>query len=240
MESPRQLRRRHAVDSGEQCDDGNDDIAGDGCAGCVREDGWECTGVPSVCTLDLRRWHRGRRRRRRLRRRQHQPPETAATTVCTTEDGYDLPGRAQRMCAPDLRRRHHHRAGELRRWQHALALDGCAATAASPKQGWDLHAARQPYAAPYAAIGCWSCRRRLRRRQSVDIGRRLRRDSCQFEASCGNGVIRAGRTMRRQQHQRWRWLRSERASIEASEACGQAIDLNSAATSAIRGRQPHL
>lgn len=38
-----------SVDSGEQCDDGARED-GDGCsAACASEDGWSCTGAPSVC-----------------------------------------------------------------------------------------------------------------------------------------------------------------------------------------------
>lgn len=38
------------VDGAENCEDGNA-LAGDGCSDvCQREDGWECSGAPSVCT----------------------------------------------------------------------------------------------------------------------------------------------------------------------------------------------
>ena len=36
---------------GEQCDDGNT-LNGDGCSGvCMVENGWRCSGVPSVCEM---------------------------------------------------------------------------------------------------------------------------------------------------------------------------------------------
>ncbi len=38
------------LDDDEGCDDGND-LAGDGCRGCVEEEGWLCAGAPSTCTV---------------------------------------------------------------------------------------------------------------------------------------------------------------------------------------------